>query len=263
MSEGFIRNVRVYLALQKIQWKEQLSYRASFVIYLVFFLLLALQNFVAITIIYGVSSGILGWSYYQMLALTSTATLLFCIIVYTVDPNWLVEELTKGSLDQHLARPVNTQLALLSRTGSKEVVSSVAGAIVILAYTLLHLSFTPLEFAGFVLLFLTGLFTLLSVWLLIIVGSYHLFKKGGFLYTMQGIFQTSGQYPIGLFGIFGGLVLTLVFPVALATNYPVAVLTGQLSPASYLGMLALAIVIMVLAYKGTGELMKRYVSGGG
>ncbi len=263
MADDIRHNIRVYVAAQKTHLKEAISYRAQFLIYIGYFLILSASNLIGVTIIYGNSNGILGWSYYQMLILTATAALLFNLVLFTMDPGWFVNSMARGDMDIALSRPINSVVSLLSETGSKEILSAALGSLLVIGYALPHISSTPLQLFGFAVMFLFGLTAIISVWLFMVVLSYHLFKKGGFMYTLQGIFAISGQYPKALFGFGGGLLLTFVFPVALATTYPAETLFGAIGVYEYAAILLLCVAMAVLGYLGTKELLRHYCSGGG
>ena len=94
----FMDNLGFLINVQKMAWKSFLIYRWQAFVWLFANLLVILNRVVAITVIYTVSSGIPGWSYFQVLALSSITTMMFGFVDYMIAPWDVAQRLRRGNM---------------------------------------------------------------------------------------------------------------------------------------------------------------------
>jgi ABC-type uncharacterized transport system permease subunit len=125
MFDNTLKNVRMYYHSQKVQWKEISIYRTQFIVWILVFMLGTISSIITITIIYSISNGIAGWSYYQMLLVSSLANMMIGFVNYNISPHRLARTMRNGQFDQRILKPYNPIVTMLSLYGTKTAIGSV------------------------------------------------------------------------------------------------------------------------------------------
>jgi ABC-2 type transport system permease protein len=85
-------------------------------------------------------------------------------------------------------------------------------------------------------------------------------------YTMMNIFDSlsdMGKNPLTVFGPFGTILLTFVFPIGLAAFYPASALLGRLAPLNVLVLFLVGLTFFSLSAGLSAIGIKKYSSAGG
>lgn len=243
--------------------KSFLAYRVQAGIWLIWSMFTTIISFLTISVIYDVSSGIAGWSYYQMLVLAATSAMMSAIVLYFISPWPVVRRMVNGSIDAYLARPYSRFVTILTVSLQSNNVSGVISGFALLMFALPHVQFTALSMAAYFGLFALGTVAVISFAMAITVLSYHLLKSANFASRIIGLAGPIGNYPLTVFGGFGQLLFSLLIPFGLAYYYPARALFGVLSIGAYAEMAGVAIFVIVASYAIFDRYIKRYTSGGG
>jgi ABC-type uncharacterized transport system permease subunit len=222
-----------------------------------------LNVLVTITVIYGVSSGIAGWSYAQMLALAGFSSTAFGILFFLMNPFNLIMAMRNGSADQLFTKPYNKIVMVFSKYGSFNLISLIFGGIALLVYGIMNTQFSILPLIASIFLFLLGTTAMLMFILFISLLSYVLFKSGSYINWLTGIIQNASQYPLFIYGSVFMVLLTVAAPIAIATFYPAELIFMKVSITTVAEVAAATIVMAYLFYKGSMYLFRFYTSGGG
>ncbi len=260
---SFMHAVVFFLLNELYAFKYFLIYRLQSAIWIVYSAFTSLYGLITLTIIYSVSSGIAGWSYYQILALSSTATIAVSVLYVVINPWMMVQNMREGRMDTHLIRPYGTITILLSSFSDVTAVGGLPTGAAIFVFAMLHISVSVLSFTAYLAMVVAGTVALILFVLMFTLLSYHLFKSANFVNRLIGVLSTAGSYPLNIFGSFLLLVFTVVLPIGIASYYPPEVLFGKLSAVTYAEVLIVILVVAFASYKASQALIKHYASGGG
>jgi ABC-2 type transport system permease protein len=260
MRNEILRNIDVLVQSQRYSWKSFLIYRTQSAFIILESTLSALMDFIFVSVVYGVSQGIAGWSYYQLLALIALMWVSGAVAFYLVNPGPLLGALQSGDFDTYLTKPYRPVFLLLVRHSNPWSFFYALPYLALLIFALTHIPVSAASVLLFAVLIVAGLAAFCAVMLFIEVLSYRLFTKAQWLYRLMSFVSTAGQYPLGIYGNFGVFALTVVVPVGLAAFYPANLLFHGLTVVGFLGPLVLAVALTAVSYKLTTLLLKGYTS---
>lgn len=263
MFESIKRGVTVFMLSQKYAWMSAFSYRLPFFVYLFYAALDPIFSLIFVGIIYSISNGIAGWNYFQLLALVGSATILYFGYTYFVNYSKLSDALRKGEIDVYLNKPYNTFTMMLVQYPNNYQLGGLVGGIALFAYAASNLSLGAIAILSYVVLMGAGVLVLMMFVLMLTALTYKQFGSGDWIDWLGGILFDVAKYPLTIYGFFGGLLLTFIIPVGLASYYPSAALLQQLSIANIIGLILLALAFVLITRKVFYFSMKHYASGGG
>lgn len=257
-----VRDMHIFMLMQHYMWKEVLAYRVSSLFLLFAVALGPLINFAFITIIYTVSSGIGGWSYYQLLLLGGVSSLAVSIMYYFVQPWGLTELMKEGGLDIYLVRPFSPYLTILALGNPFSISGAGTGALII-AYSAMHLGIGPLQALEFIIMLILGTAVLVAFMVVFSLVIYRLMRSANWTHSLINIFNEFASYPLTIYSILGVFVLSFIVPVGIATYYPVALLAGKLGFTTFALMALMSLVFIYIFKRLFYTELKDYTSAHG
>lgn len=260
---GFLRNIGYFLVSQKYGFKSLFAYRAQMVLWSIDSLFNILSAVIPIIAIYSVSSGISGWSYYQMLLLTGASTMMMGFIYLLISGWQIVQSMQKGAIDAYLMRPYGRFTIILSNFSDPSSFVIIVGGAVILLLAWAHLGLSVGALGLFAVIFALGVTAAVSFLAMLTILSYHLLRSAQFFYRITIMSSSVGNYPLSIFGILGRVLFSVVIPIGFAYYYPVNTLLGRLSPELVAAVALASVAITVVSYYLFYYLMRKYTSGGG
>jgi ABC-2 type transport system permease protein len=262
---GIMRNLRMYASTQKYQWLAFFTYRLQAAVWIAVFALGAIVQIVTITVIYDVSSGISGWSYYQILALSGLSSMLTGVVLYNISARSIATRMRNGQLDQRLVKPYNPIVFMLSNSGTMSVsaLGQIIPGFVIFAFSASMAGVPVLASMLLLLVFLLGAASLIMFILMLTLASYVLFRGAGYIQWLTNIAGRASSYPLNLYGFGGVVLLTIGLPVGLASFYPAEFIFGKLALYQFALVIALALASIFVYYRISSWLLTKYTSGGG
>ncbi len=260
---GIADSIRFYLASQYLAWKTAISYRFSFVLWLIYSTFSEIYAVIAITVIYTVSSGIAGWSYYQMLLLSAAATMVLGAIYYHIESRMVVNKMRNGGYDGLFSKPYGLVTIMLSTSGGTTEISGFVSGLLVFAYSAIKLRLPLESVLVYLAVFGIGTFALLLFVLMLTALTYLLFKSSSFMNNFLGFLSTAASYPINIYGPVFSLLFTVVVPIGIATYYPAGMIFGKISPGAIAIVIVLSVLVGAISYKLFYAIMKHYSSGGG
>ncbi len=264
LSEDIKRNVWFYLLSQGYTWKQFFaSYRAQAVSWTIVQGISTLAPLISLSVIYSVSSGLPGWTYFQLLVLASLAQITGGILWYMIGPRQLVSSMRGGGLDQMLLKPYNPILVIFARFGGASSIGTVMSGALLLAYALANAHAEIYALLAFIPLYIAGVSVFVMAVLTITLASYILIEDASYISWVLNIVQSASQYPVSIYGLLGATLLSVLVPISFATYFPAAVLFGKMSYAYVLPAALAAALAAVALYFASSRLLKRYKSGGG
>jgi len=256
-------SIRYYLINQLYLWRSFMAYRAQALLWLVYSTFSGIFSLITMTVIYSVSSGFAGWSYYQMLILSATMVMVINATTYSINGWQIVSAMRQGRLDMHMVRPYGLATVMLSAQGVKTDIAGFASGVAIFAYAAWELHLSIIYMLFFLGVATVGTYALLLFELMITVLSYHLFRSGTFINQLVGALTTVGSYPLSVFGPIIMLLFTVVVPIGIATYYPAEMIFGKINVTLSIAVVAFSLVVAAVSYKLFYLLMRYYTSGGG
>ncbi len=260
---GVHRTLNMYFLSQKYKLKSFFVYRAQAVGWLIVESLSTVGAFVSISIIYGVSGGFVGWTYFQVLALAAITQISGGMVRYALTPNALIADMRNGKFDQLMLKPYGIISSIIARYGDVTELGAISSGLLLLVYALLNVSLSFGAFLAFLLVYMLGAFVLVFGILAFSILSYVVLKSGGYLRWSFSIGQTAAQYPMYIYGVLGMTILSTIVPVAFATFFPSLTLFSKISYAYVSILILVPIVVVPVLYYTIRWMLKRYESGGG
>ncbi|MCL5112380.1 MAG: ABC-2 family transporter protein [Candidatus Marsarchaeota archaeon] len=264
VTSDITRNMKFFLLSQKYNWKSFfVAYRAQAITWTVIQGIGTLATIISISVIYSVSSGLPGWTYFQLLALSAIAQISGGILWYFINPTYIANSMRGGGLDQLLLKPYNIIIVIFSRYSHASSIGMVISGIALLVYALSNVKIGVYAFLAFVPAYLAGMSALIFATLAITFASYVAFKDANFIHWGINIAQQASQYPAAIYGMLGLTVLSIVVPMTFASYFPAMILFGKTGYVYAASTALIAIGISVGLYELSLHLLKRYESGGG
>ncbi len=256
--------IAYYVKCQYYNTKSFLAYGFQAAFFIIQNFISIAMTIITISVIYSISKGIAGWSYFQLLFLTNLTGLTFGLAVLLSNPNALPRVLREGRIDTYLTKPYGKLTLLAANSGAGSYLFSyILGGTMILAYIGIHLHITASELLSFALLYIFGVAALSMLLLLLGLLAYMLLKTGDFYDSLMRSLRSLSSYPLNIYGIPIQTVFSLLIPVGIATYYPAETLLGIIKPEYYAACLAIALFFIIVCYKSFNYLMRFYESGGG
>jgi len=244
-----INTLRIMWLSQAYGWKSLTIYRTQFLFQMIYSAVGPLVTFFFISVIYTATAGIPGWSFYQLLFLSSLVGLVSTLMGYLTTSSGVLKSLRYGGLDIFLLRPYSKFTALMANYGDTTAGLAAIEASVLTVYAAAHLSFTLAAAVMFIIMLAIGVFLLSVFSLMLVTIFYKIFRSGG---TFQGMLNTLynyGQYPLSIYGFTVTLLLTFVVPIGFATYIPAELIIGNMTVVSFLEYAAIALLLAFVFYK--------------
>ncbi len=259
-----IENIKYFILCQKYHWKEFFIYRLQGLIWVIVGSFGVIFTYIPVTIIYSISQGIPGWSYFQLLLLSNTAGFTIGFVWYFIVPWNIVNGMRAGELDKYLIRPFGKITCILSGyPGNLTGIAGLIGSLLLIIYSLANLKLQLLSIAIFVFGMLLGIAALVMLFLLITILAYLFMNSAQFTNSMLNISWSANSYPLGIYGSIIQLIFTLVLPIGFAVYYPIQVLLGFINPIFAIISIFGLLVITAVSKLGFDKVIKSYSSGGG
>lgn len=260
---GMGANLKMYMLSQLYSWRSFTVYRTQAAVWLITNSLSTVASFITITIIYNVSSGIPGWNYFQLLALSSLANIALSLMNYNLTPRYVAKQMRLGALDPLLLKPYNPLLSILARGGFKGSIGNVLSGLVMLAYALAGLHATALQVAYIAVAFSLGTAAFLLFMVMLTLLSYVAFRSAGYTQWVINIAGRAAGYPLSIYGLAGMVLLTVGMPVGFASFYSASAIAAPMAWWQTALLLLGELGLSLLYYKISMKLMGMYTSASG
>ena len=263
MPSKMRENISYFLTAQYYQWKSLFIYRLQAVIWMVYGSFSVINAYIAVTVIYNVSSGIAGWTYYQVLMLAAVTSILMNIVIYLIDAGNLIWRMRSGAIDPYLTKPYSQLMVIMSNFSNNEQLVGIVSGMALFAYAASQTYIGLQSLAGFIILFALGSVAVVLFFLALSVLAYHIFKSGMFIGRMMNLASSVGRFPLTVYGLVGQAIFSILIPVGLAYFYPSQVFFGRFSAPGFALVAAAALLLAYASRKLFYRLMRGYTSGQG
>ncbi len=120
---------------------------------------------------------------------------------------------------------------------------------------------TPLDVFTFLILALSGVCVLYSLWIVLISFTFWFVKFDNNVTILHALMDT-GRYPSTIYPTWLRVIVTFIIPIAVATTVPLQALRGELTGWQVLMYLAIAAAAVFLSSRVWQAGIKRYSSSG-
>jgi ABC-2 type transport system permease protein len=232
---------------------RDMTFRVDFIIQLISSTSFVIMNLGFYLLIYQYTNSIAGWSQFEFFVFIATTMLVNSMVQAFFMPN--VQEFSElirtGNLDFALLKPIDTQFLISLQKVSWPSLGNFGVALILLFYSLGHLSDGAPSWAGMLLYpvyVLAGASILYSVMIALAATSIWLGRNQS-LYDFWFYITNFSRYPMGIYDGRWGTpmrqVFTFVIPILIVINVPAGILAKPLDPAYWkLALFAVAATVV-------------------
>jgi ABC-2 type transport system permease protein len=164
------------------------------------------------------------------------------------------QSIRDGSMDYTILQPVNSLfLVTFSRITVWRIWDLVLA--IILIVTGINMTgdiITPVNTLTFILLSVTGMIIIYSLWIVLIALTFWFTKFDNNVTILQALMD-SGKYPSTVYPVWLRMIVTFIVPIAVATTIPVQALRGELTPDRVL----LFVIVSAVSFGVASQFWKR------
>ncbi len=256
-----MRYLRLLGTLLKINLQQELAYRADLTVNLLLNIMWLGWELLSLSIIFSNTSSLGGWALGDLIVLLGVFRFAHTLMAAMVWPNTerFNAAMRDGSLDYTLLQPASS-LFLISF--SRLILWRVwdlllGGALIWIGTSMGARGVEPGNYAAFVLLLLSGVCILYSLWVAMLAFTFWFIKFDNNVTILQALLE-AGRYPATVYPPWLRLIVTFVVPIAVATTVPVQALRGDLAWWQLLLYLAVAAASVLAASRIWRTGVRRY-----
>ncbi len=195
---------------------------------------------VGVTVFFMYADRMGDWSYPEVLMVVALFTLFNGLMESFLRPNigTVIDQIRDGTFDFLRLKPVNVQFLASFRNIVVWHLIDVAIGIGLIVYALAQLGVvpSPAQVAVFVLMILTAMAIVYSLWLTIASLAFWFIRIDNITELFYGFYE-AGRYPVTIYRGVVRAFLTFVVPVAFVTTFPASALLGRLdTPTAGIGV---------------------------
>ena len=256
-----MHTLKVLSALLKINIQMSLAYRADTLINILLNLMWLGWELLSLSIIFNNTSTLGGWGLPELVALLGVFRLVNTLMIALVWPNTekFNQSIRDGSMDYTILQPVNSMfLTTFSRITIWRAWDLMLAIVLIgVGINLSGDSVTLFQILTFVLLAVSGVIVIYSLWIVLIALTFWFTKFDNNVTIMQALLD-SGRYPVTVYPVWLRIIVTYIIPIAVATTVPLQALRGDLTVSRILLFVAIGIASFLVASQVWKAGLKRY-----
>ena len=260
---NIVRNLRFYFLTQKYKWMQIITYRTQMISWMFMKSIGTISIFISISVIYSVSNGFPGWTYFQLLALAGITQITTGFLFYMINPYKFIESMRNGGIDQLFLKPYNLILDIFATYGSPYETGDIITGGLLLVYALTQIKFNIITLLVYIPMYVIGVAVLVFTVLTITLISYIKLKSGDYINRSISIALNAAKYPLNIYGIMGMIFLSLLVPISFASFFPAMVLLGKINFTEAGLIILITSIMAIFFYAVSTRLLKYYESGGG
>ena len=242
-----LRLIKAYL---RMNLQVIFAYRVNTAVDLIVSLMWLGFELLSLSVIYSNTSTIGGWVPGDLIALLGMWKLMMALMFTMLWPN--TEQFNKsvrdGTLDYVFLLPADSQLVTsIQRVQVFQVHNLIQSLIMVpLGLSLAGRTAAINEMLMFLILAVSGLLVIYSVWIVLISAVFWFTKFDNNITLMQAL-TDSGRYPTTVYPVWLRFLVTFVIPIGLATTVPLQALRGELAPLQVVGFLGAGAVALLVS----------------
>jgi len=256
-----MHTLRVLSSLLKINVQMSLAYRADTLVNILLNLMWLGWDLLSLNIIFNNTTTMGGWAFPELIALLGVFRLVNTLMSALIWPNTekFNQSIRDGSMDYTILMPVNSMmLTTFSRiTIWRSWDLLLALTLIVVGINMSGDAITPLQILTFILLAVSGVIIIYSLWIVLIALTFWFTKFDNNVTIMQALLD-SGRYPVTVYPVWLRVIVTYIIPIAVATTIPLQALRGDLTPSHTLIYFLVGIASFLIASQVWKFGLKRY-----
>ncbi len=261
-----MRRFRVLVALWRLNFAEELQYRANFVASVLgtsFWIITALLT---LAVFFHHTSRLGDWDYWEVVVLLGVFNTLTGVVEAVLRPGIgrLAGEVKSGGLDLVLAKPVDPQGFVSFRRLDVWRLTDVVLGLGLSGYALYRLGHMPslAQLAAFVLALAAAATVVYALWVVLMSLAFWFVSVDNISVLFDAVYE-GARYPVSAYPGVLRFVFVYLIPIAWTTTIPASALTGRLEPAFALVAATVAGVAFALARLLWRTALRRYSGASG
>ena len=259
------RYLRIYWQIVKANTSLVLVYRFNILTYVLATASWAIFAVIAVLLYSGQVPTLAGWTKDELLTLTGVFSVVtgFSYTFFLVNFMDLPERINSGELDVLLTKPLDSQFLSTLFHFSHANISRFLIGISILVFTFRSYSIGWLTLAGFILLLLSGVTILYSIWLLLVTLNFYTRRLDNIIGFLLELFDQTSRTPSDAFRVASSWAFNFLLPLFMVVSFPTKALWGKLSAEMTVATMVTAVVLFVLSRKFWQYSLRHYSSARG
>jgi ABC-2 type transport system permease protein len=256
-----------YLKLLSIFYKysilKELEYRVNFLSNAVMSVFWLAWGIIGVSVFFLHRNTMGDWTFPEVLMVIGLFTFFNGVMESFLRPNVgaVIEQIRDGTFDFVLTKPLNAQfISSLRNLVVWRLVDVVIGiGIIIYALGQLHVAPTLAQIGFFVLMLVSGIVIVYSIWLVMVSFAFWFVKIDNITELFYAFYE-AGRYPVTIYRGIVRVLLTYIVPIAFITTFPASALLGRIDPTTALVGLAFAIGLFVASNRFWNFALRYYAS---
>ncbi len=245
-----MRGFRLAYNYLRIGIMNEFQYRANLYIQILQTFIALATGLIGLNLVFSQTSQLGGWNKAELLAVMGIFVLMGGVIRAAIQPNMerLMEEIQEGTLDYALTKPADAQLFVSIREFRLWQIVDVFTGIIVITVSLVQLKLAVSFWAvlGFFSALVMGAIMIYCFWLIVTSSAFWFVRVNEIADLFVGLYA-AGRWPVDIYPNWLRYGLTFLVPVAFAVTVPAEALTGRLTFQTWLGALALTVILFLVA----------------
>ena len=256
-----MHTLKVLSAFFKVNVQMSLAYRADTIINILLNIMWLGWELLSLSIIFNNTTTIGGWGLPELIALLGVFRLVNTMMIALIWPNTekFNQSIRDGSMDYTILQPINSMfLVTFSRITVWRIWDLIlAIVLIVVGINMSGGLITPLHTLTFILLAISGMIVIYSLWIVLIALTFWFTKFDNNVTIMQALMD-SGRYPVSVYPVWMRIIVTYIIPIAVATTIPLQALRGDLNGNQIVIFFMVAVVAFIIASRVWKSGLKRY-----
>jgi ABC-2 type transport system permease protein len=253
--------LKLLSAFLKVNVQMSLAYRADTIVNILLNVMWLGWELLSLSIIFNNTTTLGGWGFGELIALLGVFRLVHTLMIAFIWPNTekFNQSIRDGSMDYTILQPVNSLfLVTFSRITVWRFWDLILSIVLIVIG--IHINgdtTTPLQILTFILLAISGMIIIYSLWIILIALTFWFTKFDNNVTILQALLD-AGRYPASVYPVWLRIIVTFVIPIAIATNVPLQGLRGDLTLAKVAVYFLIGGISFIIASRVWKAGLKRY-----
>lgn len=258
-----IRYPKLIICLLQNNLTAIMEYRSDFLIALFMNIIWVIFQLWTIKIYFNFTNNIVGWSENEIFVLVGFVRVGKGIFDLFIRRNLFnfPDDVSQGTLDYNLTRPVNSLFLISTRYHILSEVSTFVSGIIIFTWALgqVHFVATPLSVLLVILLTVMGFLVYYSIHVAFATISFYVVRLSA-MKDLHEVVSQAMRYPTQIFSRQNALYLILLLPIYLMATFPVRIILGKDGSASLILQSVLSLAVFYLVYLFWQSSLRHYSS---
>ncbi len=256
-----MHTLKLLSAFLKVNIQMSLAYRADTIVNILLNLMWLGWELLTLNIIFSNTETIGGWGFSELIALLGVFRLVNTLMIALIWPNTekFNQSIRDGSMDYTILQPVNSMfLVTFSRITVWRIWDLfLAVGLIVIGINMSGDSVTPLHILTFILLALSGVIIIYSLWIVLIALTFWFTKFDNNVTILQALLD-AGRYPSTVYPVWLRIIVTFLVPIAVATTVPLQGLRGELGANQIMMFIGIGVISFLVASRVWKAGLKRY-----